>query len=265
MAFLDDLKKEAAAQKEQEQQQTQSKLASVSQNFLLVQNKYKEIQRYLQELVNQLNVLNLDMTRSYYMDGIGQIDDFRPRDYALSIDSIRIGQKDFINVVMLRFKCVTARELIIERNLPAQIDQQKDYFWHNNVKYQCTEYKNDRGLVTRAVFNIASELPVTVKFSADFENAKIFLHMKNFNGLTVTEFTYDADEITAELLDEFAKHLLGKPSTFRDMGRHQQAMRELTRQARQPKEVQYVGVRPEAEEDIGSKTGIFNRLKGILS
>lgn len=264
MAFLDDLKKEATAQKQQEQLQTQSKLATVSQNFLLVQNKYKDIQRYLQELVNQLNVLNLEMTRSYYMDGIGQIDDFRPRDYAIGIDSIRIGQKDFVNVITLRFKCVTGRELMIERNLPTQIDQQKDYFWHNNVKYQCTEYKNDRGIVTRAVFNISSELPVTIKFSADFENAKIFLHMKNFHGLTVSEFTYDADEITGELLDEFAKHLLGKPSTFRDMGRHQQAMRELTRQARQPKDVQYAGMKAE-EEDIGSKTGIFNRLKGILS
>src|SRR4030065_1316028 len=95
MAFLDELKKEAEAQKLQEQTQTQSKLAAVSQNFLLVQTKYKEIHHYLRELADQLNVLNQDIKRAYMIEGFGMIDDFRPRDYALSVDSIRTGQKEF--------------------------------------------------------------------------------------------------------------------------------------------------------------------------
>ncbi len=263
MAFLDELKKQAEAQKQQEQLQTQSKLAAVSQNFLLVQTRFKEVQRYLHELVNQLNVLNLDLKRTYYIEGVGSIDDYRPRDYALSIDSIRIGQKDFINAIILRFRVATERTLQVERTLPNQIDTLKEYLWHNNVKYQCTEYRNDRGVVTRGVFNIASEIPVTIKFSADFENAKVFLHMKNFAGLTVSEFRYDADEVNGELLDELAKYLIDKPNRFRDMGRHQASMRELTRQARLQREVQY----PEApaQREAEEKTGLFGRLKSILS
>ena len=268
MAFLDDLKKEAEAQKQHELQQTQSKLVAVSQNFLLVQKKYKEIHHYLLELVNQLNVLNLDLKRAYYIEGFGMIDDFRPRDYALSIDSIRIGQKDFANTLMLRFKCATEKNITIERNVPAQIDNLKEYLWQNNLKYQCTEYKNERGIVSRAIFNITSEIPITIRFSADFENAKIFLQMKNFGGLTVNEYIYDADEVDSALLEEMAKYLIDKPNTFRDIGRHQQSMREFTRQARQTKEVSYVNAPASAAEDEDEddkSAGFFGRLKSILS
>lgn len=268
MAFLDELKKEAEAQKQQEQIQTQTKLAAVSQNFLLVQTKFKEIHNYLLELVNQLNVLNLDLVRSYYIEGFGMIDDYRPKDYALSVDSIRIGQKDYANTLVLRYKCASDKVIVIERNVPAQIDNLKDYLWQNNLKYQCTEFKNDRGLVSRAIFNVASEIPVTLRFAADFENAKIFLQMKNFSGLTVGEFTYDAHEITPQLMDELARYLIDKPNNFREVGQHQQSMRELTRQARQPKEVSYAQSGGEPLEDHDKEAvggGFFGRLKSILS
>lgn len=278
MAFLDDLKKQAELQRQQEQTQTQSKLVAVSQNFLAVQTKYKEIQRYLQDLVNQLNVLNMDNPRSYFIEGFGLIDNFRARDYALSIDSIRIGQKDFINALVLRFKCVTDKAISIERTTPQQIDNQKDYLWQNNLKYQCTEFKNERGLVTRAVFTVASEVPVTAKFSADFESAKITLQFKNLNGFTVSEFIYNADEITQEVLDEFAKFLLDQPHKLRELGVHQLARRTMIRPAQSAqaiKDAQYPNAnaapKPDVDDDEdddddgGGKKGFFGKIKSILS
>ncbi len=272
MAFLDDLKKQAELQRQQEQTQTQSKLVAVSQNFLAVQTKYKEIQHYVQELVNQLNVLDMDAKRSYFIDGFGLIEDFRPRDYALSIDSIRIGQKDFINALVLRFKCVTDKVIKFERDTPQKIDNQKDYLWQNNLKYQCTEFKNERGLLARAVFTVASEVPVTAKFSADFENAKVALQIKNLNGLTVNEFIYDVGEIDQAMLDEFAKFLLDQPNKLREIGVHQLARRTMIRPAAQVKAAQYpnANAAPEEEDDDdgdddGGKKGFFGKLKSILS
>ena len=265
MAFLDELKKEAEAQKLQEQTQTQSHLAAVSRNFLHVQHKYKEIHHYLRELVNQLNVLNQEITRTYMIEGFGQIDDFRPCDYALNIDSIRIGQKDFANTIVFRFKCRTEKKISIERNVPSQIDNLKEHFWQSNLKYQCTEFKNDRGLVARAVFNVTNEIPVTFRFSADFENAKILLQVKNFNGLTVNEYVYEAQEMTAEFLEEMAKYVLGKPNKFLQLGRHQQSMLEINRQARKTKEAIYAQAPASADADDAPKGGgFFNRLKSRI-
>ena len=266
MAFLDELKKEAEAQKLQEQTQTQSKLAAVSQNFLHVQIRYKEIHHYLRELVNQLNVLTQDIKRTYMIEGFGQIDDFRPCDYALNIDSIRIGQKDFANTIVFRFKCRTEKEISIERYVPSQIDSLKEHFWQSNLKYQCTEFKNDRGLVARAVFKVTNEIPVTFRFSADFENAKILLQVKNFNGLTVNEYVYEAKEVTAELLEEMAKYVLEKPNKFVQLGRQQQSILEINRQARKTKEAIYAQAPVQAAADNAPKEGgLFNRLKSILS
>lgn len=270
MAFLDELKKQAELKRLEEETQTQSKLAAVSQNFIAVQSKYKEIQRYLQELVNQLNVLDPDIRRPYFIEGFGLVDDFRPRDFALSIDSIRINERDFINSLVLRFKCVSEREIVIERDTPHTIEHLKDYFWRNNLKYQCTEYRNDRGLVVRAVFRVASEIPVTAKFSADFERARITLQIKNLNGLTVNEFVYEAAEIDQALLDEFAKFLLDKPNRLREMGMHQQARRTVVRPAVRPgAQGTPTPQAPTAAEGDDDRTqggkGLLARLKSLFS
>lgn len=266
MAFLDDLKKEAEARKVLEQTQTQSKLETVSQNFLAVQSEFREILRYLQELTNQLNVLDLDIKRSYVIEGVGLVDNFRQADYAVSTDSMRIGQKDFINAIYLRFKCTTDRAITIERDNPAQIEVQKDYLWQNNLKYECREYKNDRGLVHRAVFDVTREIPVSIKISADFEHARIFFLFKNFNGLTVNEFTYELNEVTGEFLDEFAKYLVDKPNNFRNLGQHQLKLQNITRTAKRAQEVEYVTLDEGAvEEQEKSGKGLFGKIKSLLA
>lgn len=268
MAFLDELKKQAELKRQQEQTETQSKLVTVSQNFMAVQTKYKEIQRYLQELVNQLNVLNLDIKRSYFIDGFGLIDDFRPQNYALSIDSIRIGQKDFINTLVLRFKCVTDKVIRFERDTPQKIDNQKEYLWQNNLKYQCTEFRNERGLVTRAVFTVASEIPVTARFSADFEKARITLQVRNLHGLTINEFVYEVNEINQEVLDEFAKFILDKPNRLRELGVHQQARRTLVRPATAAKTAPPAAPGNEGEAEKSQEKegkGLLGKLKSLFS
>ena len=280
MAFLDDLKKQAELQRQQAQTETQSKLVAVSENFLKVQAKYKEIQHYLQDLVNQLNVLNMDTRRSYYIDGFGMIDNFRPQDFALSLDAIRIGQKDFINALMLRFKCVTDQAITIERETPQLIDNQKDYLWQHNLKYQCAEFKNERGLLVRAVFTVASEVPVVAKFSADFESARITLRIKNLNGLTMNEFIFNVDEVTQQMLDEFAKFMLGQPNKLREIGIHQVSRRTMIRPAAGVKDVQYPTAKTvkateeededddeddDDDDDDDNKKGFFGRIKSILS
>lgn len=274
MAFLDELKKEAQALKEQEQNLTQARALEVTQSFLLVQSKLKTIQLYLQELVRNLNMVPLAPAKTYYIDGFGNIDDFRPEKYVVNTDRISINEKEFIKVLYLRFACKTEREIVIEKNIPSMIEMQRQYLWQANLKFQCTEFKNAKGLVDRATFAVANEIPVHIKFAADFEHARIFLSMKNFNGLTVNEFTYDAGEIDENLLDEFAKYLVGKPSTFMELGRHQQALRQKVASRRANAEPAYAKLDPkhaarlDAEAE-GSpkerKKGLLGSLKSLLS
>jgi hypothetical protein len=249
-------------------------MQEVTQSFLLVQSRLKMILAYLQELVKHLNTISANTTRSYFIDGFGTIDDFRPERFVVNSDRFSIDEKEFIKAIMLRFACRTDREIVIEKNVSSMIEMQRQYLWQANLKFQCTEFKNPKGLVDRASFNVVSEIPVHIKFAADFEQAKVFLSLKNFNGLTVNEFTYDADEIDEQLLDEFAKYLVGKPNKFMEVGRHQQALRQKVVARRADAEPSYAQLDPEhaarldAETDgapMERKKGLFGSLKSLLS
>lgn len=274
MAFLDELKKEALALQELEQSQTQARMMEVTQSFLLVQSKLKQLLHYLQELTKTLNSMAQTSPRTYYIDGFGTVEDFRPEKYVVNTERFTIDQKEFINVIYLRYSCKTATDIVIEKSSPPMIEMQREYLWKANLKFQCTDFKNEKGFVDRARFTVEKEIPVHIKFTADFEKARVFLTMKNFNGLTVNEFTYDADEIDESMLDEFAKFLVGKPSRFMEFGRHQQAMRQKLTAKRVSAGGEHAKPHPRNEAGLENavrgtgkegKKGIFSSIKSLIS
>jgi len=274
MAFLDELKKEAEALKEQEQNLTQARTLEVTQSFLLVQSKLRLTLHYLQELVKHLSTVSANTTRSYYIDGFGTIDDFRPERFVVNTERFSIDEKEFIKVIFLRFSCKTSQVIVIEKNSPSLIDMERQYLWQANLKFQCTEFKNEKGHVDRATFDVVNEIPVHIKFSADFEKAKIFISMKNFNGLTVNEYTFDADEVDDKMLNEFAKYLVGKPSSFIELGRHQQAIKQKVAVRRANPEETYAKLDSHAAakldansdgEKASGKKGLLGSLRSLLS
>lgn len=274
MAFLDELKKEAQALKEQEQSLTQARAMEVTQSFLRVQMKLKGILQYLQELAKTLNVVAQSMPRTYYIDGFGTIEDYRAERFVANFERLTIDQKEFISSILLRFTCRTGKEIVIEKRTPAMIDLEREYLWKANLKFECTDFKNEKGFVDRAVFKVANEIPVFIKFFADFEKGKIFLSIKNLNGLSPNEFTYDADEISESLLDEFAKYVVGKPNNFVELGHYQQSVKQKVVVKRTASEVEYTKLDPHVEQKLDkaasepepeAKKGLFGAIKSIFT
>jgi len=274
MAFLDELRKEAQALKEQEDSLTQARVQDVTQSFLRVQAKLKMIQMYLVELVKNLNLVSIAPARSYFIDGFGVIDDFRPENYVVNTDRFSIDEREFLKTIFLRFACRTEREIVIDKSLHAMIEMQRKYLWQANLKFQCTEFKNAKGLVDRASFKVEREVPVHIKFSADFEQARIFLSLKNFNGLTVNEFAYDADEIDETMLDEFARYLVGKQNNFIGLGHSQQSLMKKVAASRGNDEPSYTKLDPALEARLdaaaeglptGGKKSLLGSLKSLIS
>jgi hypothetical protein len=274
MAFLDELKKEAQALQEHEQSLTQARAMEVTQSFLRVQLKLKAIQQYLQELAKTLNVVAQASPRTYYIDGFGTIEDYRAERFVVNTERLTIEERDFINSVLLRFTCRTGKEILIEKQTSSAIDLQREYLWKANIKFECTDFKNEKGVIYLANFKVASEIPVFIKFTADFEKGKIFLSIKNLNGLVSSEFTYDADEIDEALLDEFAKCVVGKPNTFTELGRFQQSKKQKVVVKRGVDETEYTKLAPHLEEKLDraasevqpeAKKGLFGALKSFLT
>jgi hypothetical protein len=219
MSFLDELKKEAEARKQKEMAETQSRLEAVNRNFLLVQGRLQEVYRYLKKLVEQLGEIDLPVHRSYYVEGIGQVDKLLQTGYAVALKRMTLGHKDFIKEILLGFKCVSDKTFTIEKDSPAAIERQRDYLWRNNIRFDYEEFRNERGYVYRGTFTVPAIIPVSFIVSGDLESARIRISTKNFNMLIATEFIYELSEVDNAFLDEFAKYLLNKPSNFIQYGK----------------------------------------------
>lgn len=265
MGLLDDLKKEAEEAKRKQLEETQNKIQSLNQNFVLVQGKLTQIYRFLHELVNQLNSVQLEVRRAYYIGSFGQVEGLLQTDYAVATKNMTIDNRDFIKEIHLRFKCVTDQELKVTKESEAAVEQFRDYLWRNNLKFDCHEIRNPRGYIERGDFTLSSSILVSFLVSADFDQAKIKLAARNFELLGVSEFVYDAEEIDETLLDEFGKALLGKPSIFRTLGKAQAAL--IKARTEKKAEAQYVMHDDSAleEETSGQGKKLFGAIKSLFN
>jgi len=218
MSFLDELKQEAEARKQQALESTQTRMRLEELRMSMVENKVREMYQYLNDLAKQLNDLKLPLYRDYYIEGIGQDVKLLQCDYKLAIKNITIEHKDHLKEVTFGFKCSADKTYTIEKDNPTAIERQKEYLWRNGIKFEYAEFKNERGYVYRGVFTVPAIVPVSFQVSGDFDNANIAITMKNFNMLGGSEYVYDPEQIDGAFMDEFAKYLLDKPNSFSKFG-----------------------------------------------
>ncbi len=218
MSFLDELKQEAEAKKQQDLESTQTRMRMEELRMAMVENKLREMFQYLNDLSKQLNDLKLPLYRNYYIEGLGQDIKLLQGDYKVAVKNITIEHKDHLKEILFSFKCQENKTYTVEKDNPTAIERQKDYLWRNGIKFEYAEFKNERGYVYRGVFTVPAVVPVSFSIVGDFDNANIAIASKNFNMLAGAEYVYDPEDINSAFMDEFAKHLLDKPSNFTKFG-----------------------------------------------
>ena len=221
MGLLDDLKRQAESLR-QKQLVTQEEL---NQNLLLAHVKLKDALHYWVELFNSLNVIKPVIPRCYYLEGGGtKLENLMQCDYNVNGRRLTVDHKDYIEAVILRFRCVSDQKLTIEKQSDPMVQRLREHLWMNNLKFDVREFRNERGYVERGIFSIIPEVPVVITISADLENAQLKITAKNLEKFGEYAYTYDFAEFGREILEELGKAIVAKPNSFRTMGRHQQAM-----------------------------------------
>jgi hypothetical protein len=229
MGLLDDLKQQADSLR-QKQQVTQAEL---NQNLQLAHAKLKDGLHYLVDLFNSLNIIKPVVPRYYYLEGGVTKLEVQQCDYNCNARRITLDHHDYIDAVVLRFRCVADGKITIEKVSDPMVQRLRDHLWTNALKFEVKEVRNDRGYVERGIFTIACEVPVTITVAGDLENAQIKIITKNLEKLGEYVYVYDFDEFGKDVLEELGKVIIAKPNTFRTKGKHQQAM--TTTSARAPR------------------------------
>lgn len=229
MSLLDDLKKQAdSLRQKQEVSQEQ-----VSQNLLAVNAKLKEALAYWVEMFNSLNIIKPVVERTYFLDsGNVRLEGLNQIDYNVNGRRKTIDHHDFIEGVVLRFRCYSDQKVAVTKESDAHVERMREHLWSHNVKFDVKENKNERGYVERGQFTILCDVPVMVTLFGDFEKGHIRIHTKNLEKFGEFHYVYDIAEFGREISEELAKMILGQPNNLRTLGSHQQALRPASTPSR---------------------------------
>jgi hypothetical protein len=211
MGLLDDLKKQADMVKSQQLSQQ----SMLEESTKLVEARMHQTFLYLNELLKQLAVLRPTNPTPYSIPGIG---DFQNLGYAESFIDYRkkkIGDKDHYDVITLFVKWSSPASLTLERDMPATMQKVRDVLWSFGVKFTEEEVKKPGGGFQKMKFTVPSAITCDITVTADHENGRLVLKGKNFFRLGADELRIPAADINEALLEEFAKMLIGQPSTLR--------------------------------------------------
>ena len=116
-----------------------------------------------------------------------------------------------LDSISLRYKLSAGNSVLIEKlsaHAPAFLEEVKRV----GLSYTTTEIRGTRGLVEQVNFSVARAISVSLLFKAHPEREIIDVQARNFNGLGSTHYTLQVSDIDQPLLDDFGKHILGRPS-----------------------------------------------------
>jgi hypothetical protein len=214
MGLLDDLKQQADSLR-LKQQVSQKEL---NQNLLLAHAKLEDALRYWVDLFNSLNVIKPVIPRYYYLEGgATTLENLLQCDYNANGRRLTVDHKDYIDAIVLRFRCVGDQKLTLEKQTDPLVQRMREHLWANNLKFDVKEIRNERGYLERGIFTVLCEVPVMLTIAADHENAQIKITAKNLEKFGEYAYIFDFDEFGKEVMEELVKVIIAKPSKFRTM------------------------------------------------
>jgi hypothetical protein len=268
MGLLDELKQQAESLR-QKQQVTQAEL---NQNVQLAHTKLKAGLHYLVDLFNSLNIIKPVVPRYFSLEGgITQLENLLQCDYNCNGRRLTVDHRDFIEAIVLRFRCVGEGSITLEKHSDPMVQRLRDHLWTHALKFEVNEVRHERGYVERGIFTVKCEVPVTITISGDLENAQIKIVTKNLEKLGEYVYVYDFKEFGNEVLEELGKVIIAKPNSFRTTGRRQQAMAKTTN-SRAPRGAvaNALAARRDAEPEAAMTTpddagrGLMYNIKSLL-
>lgn len=228
MGLLDELKKQAESLKGDQQRNSAESLVL---NTKLTEAKMQQTFLFLDELIKQLNVLHPESPRGFDIETVGRFDNLVLEDFFVDYRKRKIGDKEYFDHIVLRFKHASDQMLEVTRDSQQLIDRLRDFLMVSNVKFEMSEKKNDRGFVMSSTFKIPYVVRSEVIIQARGDVAQLVFKIKNIERLNAFELQFPASEISESMLDEFARYLVGKTNKFKDIGQYMTLSRPVAASA----------------------------------
>jgi hypothetical protein len=211
VGLLDDLKKQADLVKTQQilQQNLQG------DKVKLVEDKMKQTFQYVHELLKQLAVVKPKSPLVYSIPNVGDLKDLVFAESFIDYRRKRINDKEYFDTIHFFIKWASPETIVIEKDMPPAMQRIRESLWLSKVKFVEEEKKNARGFVIGAKFVVPASVLTDIVVKADHDQARLLFQATHIFGLGVEQFIVPAQDISEEMLEDFAKALIGQPSQIK--------------------------------------------------
>lgn len=214
MGILDQLRKEADEKKSSEQQERDLKQLQAERYKNNVLPKMQEIFKYMQELVNYLNYLEVPVQVENYCTRYPKLGPLMQKDYRVSTDGFGgLADEDKLRHINISFYCEGpgAFEYVVRNK--ADIENEIAYLHAKRITAS-TQRLPEHRQYDALKFRVMRKIPVRFRFEVDYENSLIKAMINNFSHFSVYSESWQADDIDSDFLDMVPRYLLRKDSEF---------------------------------------------------
>jgi len=207
MGVLDELKKEAEkSQLQQEQQESEAAAKRVELERKLL-TRVDDLFCYFKEFEQQLKLANPNVTGAFDAGGLCTLTNLTQGEYKLTTRDVGDVRK-----FSFQYTCTGSGVREVKLANMALAEQKRELLTVNNLKCRIKIDANDRCQLLIHAF-----VPISFQFEVDADKAAVRLRVKNKPMLGVANYSYAADQINAEFMDEVAKYILDKPNRFAEL------------------------------------------------
>ncbi|NOR79627.1 MAG: hypothetical protein GQ529_02145 [Methyloprofundus sp.] len=214
MGVLEQLRKEADQKKSSEKLQLDEKLYREHAYKTQVLPKMQELFKYLKELVEHLNYLEVPVQVENYSLRFPNLGTLAQKDYKISSDGYG-GFADINKLIQINvtFYCVGEGEFKYVVNGKAAIEKEIAYL---HVKRLSARTQKMPGLNNEetAKFFVKRLIPVRLRLEVDYDNSLIKVIINNYSNFSTYTEPWQPADINDNFLDVLARYLLRKDSEF---------------------------------------------------
>ncbi len=206
MGVLDELKQEAQAIEAENARESTTRAAALAQVRRQIEPCMRTAYKYFNELKQHLEVVGRDISASYDIRGAGHVDGLMQSKYGVSTDN-----PEQIDKFSFRFVCAKNGAIQVHQRDSASANSYREYLKFNGMQAKVRDSTTGKGAV---IFMVQPAVPVVVEFSADYDQGKLNLRVRNLTSIGVARSSLTAEQVDEKFLDEVAKAVLRQPNRF---------------------------------------------------
>ncbi len=214
MSFLNQLKSQAKAL-QSEHSQTQ---ADLEENARQTEEACRFALHYLQDLARQLNVLAPKGPR-FTLDGKTPWPAMKLVDFRVDSRKKMVRSREVFDYIGMGWRVLPQIGNpvggTVSVNFPPDLQRVEARLMMGPVKHERKELRHPEKNSLQAIqFDYITETRGNVVVTADHDKAVLAFRLMNATGFEITNTTWPAAKIKADVLDELAKLLVGEASRF---------------------------------------------------